>query len=297
MTPLLHLLDQPARNWAKAWRDLAIATLASGFAWWLARIVSGDRAPVFAAIAAIVCLAPGVANRRRQAIGMLTGVAIGIVIGEAARRVPGVDQAARTAGATFVAMLAATSFGLNAVTVIQAGGSAVLVVGSLQPDAAHGRLVDAAIGALVGLACSQVLFTADPVPDVRQAARRLLAAAIASLAAIERTGGADDGGLDGADVVARGLAELRTADIGLATAIDAANAAIEATLRGRLSGRRIRTAVDALARAAVRVAPSLQLLADRNAPAIDDATRAVLRTEATVAIDALRRAIDASTER
>lgn len=290
MVPLLHWLDAPARHWSKALRDIAVSAGAAAVAWWLARHTTGDRQPVFAAIAAIVCLSPGVADRRRQAIGMLTGVAIGIVVGELVRRVPGIDQTVRIAVVTGAAMLAAASFGLNAVMVIQAGGSAVLVIGSTQPGAVQGRIVDAAIGALIGLVCSQVVFTADPLPDVRRAAARLLAAATALRDAI---GQRDDDVVDD-EAVGRALADLRTSDVGYATALDAATATLRGTLRGRWSARRLEAALSPMRRAAVRVAPTLQLLADRSAPAIDAHARSALRHEASIAIDGLRGAIDAS---
>ena len=100
---------------------------------------------MFAAIAAIVCLSPGVASHGRQAVGMLIGVGIGIAAGEWARSIP-LDPTLRIALVTPVAMLAAASFGLNAVMVIQAGTSAVLVVSSSQSGVGFERFADAGIG-------------------------------------------------------------------------------------------------------------------------------------------------------
>src|SRR5688572_5905005 len=64
--------------------DAAAATVAAGLSWLIARALFGHPQPLFAAIAAIVCLAPGLPNHGRQAVGLILGVATGIAVGEAA---------------------------------------------------------------------------------------------------------------------------------------------------------------------------------------------------------------------
>ena len=64
--------------------DALAATLAAAVAWELAKALFGHPHPVFAAVTALICLAPGLPNHGRQAVGVILGVVTGIVVGEAA---------------------------------------------------------------------------------------------------------------------------------------------------------------------------------------------------------------------
>jgi uncharacterized membrane protein YgaE (UPF0421/DUF939 family) len=50
--------------------------------WFLAQRLFGHQQPIFAAITAIVCLAPGLPSHTKQTVGLLLGVATGILVGE-----------------------------------------------------------------------------------------------------------------------------------------------------------------------------------------------------------------------
>jgi uncharacterized membrane protein YgaE (UPF0421/DUF939 family) len=277
----LRLLDRPAAHWAAASRDILLSTAAAALAWRLAVAWTGNPQPIFAAIAAIVCLAPGVASHRRQAVGMLIGVSIGIVVAEIARAVPGVEGTWRIAAVTLVTMFAASSFGLNAVMVIQAGASAVLVIGSTAHTVAADRFAHTAIGGGVGLLFTQVLFTSDPLGQVRAAVARLATASGAVLDAmagpVERS--------DTSTLAAR-TEETRAAEAALSAALATADAIVRLTVRGRLAAPRVDAELARVRAVATALTTALQSLAARSRdPDVDTAT---LRARADDALRALR---------
>jgi uncharacterized membrane protein YgaE (UPF0421/DUF939 family) len=115
------------QRWSGAWREALASALAAGLSWFLARQIFGHQQPVFAAISAIICLAPGLASHSKQAVGLLLGVATGIVIGELSLALPDGIPVLKVMLAAFFAMLIAASYGQAIVTPIQSGVSALLV--------------------------------------------------------------------------------------------------------------------------------------------------------------------------
>lgn len=150
------------------------AATAALLAWLIASFVFGHSHPVFAAISAIVCLSPGLPSKGKQAIGLLVGVATGIVIGEVALFLPDSFLLIKIGFATFFAIAIAALYGLAAVVPIQAGVSAVLVLAVGPESAGTVRMIDVAVGASVGLIFSQILFTPNPVQLIDDAAKQLL---------------------------------------------------------------------------------------------------------------------------
>lgn len=148
-----------------AFTRVLAATAAAALAYWLARLAFGQQQPIFAAITAIICLAPGIPSHFRQAVNMLVGVSIGIVIGELVFLLPESFGAydvgvLRVGVALFAAMLIATTFGLPPVVPIQAGVSALLVI-LMGPQAAGlARYLDVLLGAAIGLIFAVVFFRA-----------------------------------------------------------------------------------------------------------------------------------------
>lgn len=148
-----------------AFTRVLAATAAAALAYWLARILFHQPQPIFAAITAIICLAPGIPSHFRQAVNMLIGVSIGIIIGELVFLLPeslgpyDIGEL-RVAVAIFSAMLIATIFGLPPVVPIQAGASALLVI-LMGPHAAGlARYLDVLIGVAIGLTFAVVFFRA-----------------------------------------------------------------------------------------------------------------------------------------
>jgi len=225
----LSWIGKPARNWSAATRDIALSALAAMMAWTIASHAFGNDSPVFAAIAAIVCLAPGIGSHGRQAVGMIVGVAVGIAIGEAAKTLP-LDPSLRIGAVTLLAMFAAAGFGLNAVMVIQAGASAVLVVGSGTTGAGATRIADSLVGGACGLLFSQVFFTPDPLPRLRRVGATLVVQVEAALGT----------GVD----VDQALSRIRQADAALEAAIASTIGIARWTVRGRLDAGAIAAAVE-----------------------------------------------------
>lgn len=134
------------------------SAIAAALAYWLARQVFGHPQPVFSAIGAIICLAPGVADHVRQGLFMMAGVAIGVAVGELALLIPGDFWEVRLALAAFVAMMLASAFIASPVAAIQAGASALLVLLLGPREAGIVRLMDVSVGAATGLAFAALFF-------------------------------------------------------------------------------------------------------------------------------------------
>ena len=91
-------------RWSEAWREVAAGTLAAVLAWVIAQKVFGHPNPMFAAVIAVVCLAPGIPSYRKQAWGLVLGVATGIAVSEVALLLP--HPVLRMVFGLFVSMMA-----------------------------------------------------------------------------------------------------------------------------------------------------------------------------------------------
>jgi uncharacterized membrane protein YgaE (UPF0421/DUF939 family) len=231
--------------------DAAAATVAAALSWLLARELFGHPQPLFAAIAAIVCLAPGLPNHGRQAVGLVLGVATGIAVGEAALLVPDTSPALRLSLATFVAIMIASSYGLLPVVPIQAGVSALLVLALGPETAGTVRMLDVACGTAVGLLFSQVLFTPDPVKLLRAGESALLGAIAAALTEAGAALAADDQAR--AQAALKRFSDAHGHLVALAGGIDTARSNASWSLRGRLVRRDLRAVAGRIERRSARV--------------------------------------------
>ncbi|OEJ28834.1 hypothetical protein BGM19_01740 [Streptomyces agglomeratus] len=166
------------RTWlAETW-PLVQATAAATVAWVIAVRIGDHAAPFFAPIAAVVALNFGRGERGRNALRLLLGVCIGIVIGELTVVVLGSGWDS-LALATFVALVIAQALGANRLMRVQAAAGAILTIaaasGTSDGGAGVNRLIDALIGAGVALVFTQVLFPPEPLALVRRAERAALA--------------------------------------------------------------------------------------------------------------------------
>ncbi|HKH26963.1 MAG TPA: FUSC family protein [Sphingomicrobium sp.] len=161
-------------RWSAGWSDALAAAGAAGIAWSLAHELFGHPRPVFAGVAAVISLAPGLPSRAAQAVNMMLGLATGLVVGEVLLAVPVFDSGLRIALITFLAMMAALSFGLAPVIAIQGGVSGLLVIALGPTTAGATRLADALVGTGVALVFSQVVLTPNPVRMIDSAVRRML---------------------------------------------------------------------------------------------------------------------------
>ncbi len=164
-------------NWKSAFRETLESALAAGIAWWLGLLVfGGEHTPLFAAITAIVCLAPGLPSHSKQAFGLIVGVIAGIAVGELVLALAGGAHPAILGGAVFLSMMAALAFKVQPIVGIQAGVSTVIVLVEGQSVNSYARIVDALIGGGVALLFSQVLLTPNPFAIMRREGEELVQA-------------------------------------------------------------------------------------------------------------------------
>jgi uncharacterized membrane protein YccC len=184
-------LDASWQTRGQALWPVAQTAIAAAAAWELARLAGHSR-PLFAPVIAIVAMGIRPGRRGVQAVVLVLGATLGIVVADVFIRLVGTG-AVQVAVIVFLAMSVALLVSGQPVFVTQAGISALLVV-AVEQEAqgwAPDRLVDALIGAGVALVFALVLFPLDPVAEVRKAARPVLddlVAALGSAALALRTG-------------------------------------------------------------------------------------------------------------
>jgi uncharacterized membrane protein YgaE (UPF0421/DUF939 family) len=221
---------------------------------------------VFAAVAAIVCLAPGLPNRGRQAINMMLGLVTGILVGEILLLIPVFDPGVRLAIIAFTAMITALSFGLAPVIAIQGGVSAILVLVFGPMTAGTTRLVDALVGTGVALIFSQVLLTPDPVRVIRKAAAQMLRKLAAALAEASEALAERDPAA--ADAVLGDLFTSRESLNELVASLNTARNISRWSVRGRLAASHVAEIARGYDRRAVRLFASILLFAETLAGAL-----------------------------
>lgn len=175
-----HRLDRITQRLRReGWTILqraAAAVIAYVIALWI-----GDHPDVFfAPIAAIVSLNTDTGDRGFNALKLLLGVLMGIIIGELAQAVI-TDQIIALGVAALVAITVATVAGGERLTVAQAAAAAVLTISVAGDGSGWDRLVDALVGAGVALVFTQILFTPNPLRLLRQAETDALTALASGL--------------------------------------------------------------------------------------------------------------------
>lgn len=178
-------------RWA-AWSIVQCAIGASA-AWLLARSLLGHPAPVFAGVAAMVCLGVG-GPRLRRVAELSLGVTIGVALGDVL--VAQIGRGWWQLGLVVaLGMVLAQLFGGGQLLTAQAGLQGIFLIALPQADAGLSRWLDALLGGLVALGVAAAL-PADPLRPVRPAAAALVA--------------------EFADVVRQAAAAIRRADADLA---------------------------------------------------------------------------------
>ena len=161
------------RRWISSAWPLAQQSAAAVLAWLVAVHVVGHEEPFFAPVAAVIGLNATLGRRGSNAVRLLAGVLVGVLVGEATIWVAG-GGVLTLALATFVAMLVARAVDSARIVQAQAAVSAVLVVVLGHPEQGWERLLDAVIGTSVALAFSQLLFTPEPLRLLRRAEATVL---------------------------------------------------------------------------------------------------------------------------
>ena len=179
-----------ARSRTSVWPVLQAAVAAS-LAYFLADVVIGHGQPFFAPIAAVICLGITLGQRKRRAIELVVGVAVGLMVADLLVLVIG-NGTLQIAVVVLLAMGAAVFFGGGTILINQAAVSAILVVVLQPPDAVFSpdRFIDALIGGGVALAINY-LFPVNPERLVERAAAPVfdeLAAVLEEISAVLQEG-------------------------------------------------------------------------------------------------------------
>jgi uncharacterized membrane protein YgaE (UPF0421/DUF939 family) len=155
-------------------RWFAQAALATAPSWALAQALFGHPRPIFAPVAGLIAVSTTLGQRRRYAVEMVLGIALGIGIADALFTLVG-DGTWQIAAIVVGAMVAAVALGGSVVLVSEAAVSALLVVTVQAPGTglSGARFLDSLLGGLVGLIVTSVL-PASPGRTVHRAAAALL---------------------------------------------------------------------------------------------------------------------------
>jgi hypothetical protein len=178
------------RTVADAW-PLLQGTAAATAAWLIAKYVFHHEQPFFAPIAALVALNTSLGERGLNAVRLLQGVFLGILVGEGTLATLAGGVGSMAVG-IFVATALARALGGRRIVIAQAAVSAILTVAVANAEAGVERLSDALIGAGVALVFSQVLFSPEPVGLLRRAEAAALERMAGGLAQTARALEQDD---------------------------------------------------------------------------------------------------------
>ncbi|MFG1776764.1 FUSC family protein [Micromonospora sp. NPDC049048] len=183
------------------WQLVAELTLAATASWFVAsRLLGGphgsdDSAAFYAPAAALIVLAQARGVRLRQAIRVLAGIAVGVILGEVVIWALG----ARSTAAIFVVILAAAGVSIAAgapgVVRNQLTTSALFLVAVVPPnhELEPTRLYDALIGGSIALLITQVAGARSPLGPLDTEGRRAFAELAGVLADIRRAVRRHDG--------------------------------------------------------------------------------------------------------
>ncbi|WP_018653574.1 FUSC family protein [Actinomadura flavalba] len=152
---------------AQAW-PIVQSTAAATLAWYVAGGFITGHEPFFAPISAVVALNATGGERGANALRLLRGVLIGIIVGEFATTLFNGGNGT-LAFAVAVAATVAVAIGAQRIVIAQAAAGAILTVTTGGHSVGAGRLVDALIGAGVALVFSQILFPVRLVALLRRA--------------------------------------------------------------------------------------------------------------------------------
>lgn len=158
MHRLRQELGRRVRRLLRTGVPIVQCALAAGIAWALAKHVIGHPQPFFAPIAGVIALGVSLGQRMRRSVELVIGVSIGVGVGDVLISFIGTGPW-QIALVVSLAMSTAVLLDSGGVIVMQAASSSVLVATLLPPATQGGfnRMVDAAIGGLVGVVVALVL--------------------------------------------------------------------------------------------------------------------------------------------
>ncbi|MDT7713928.1 MAG: hypothetical protein QOG46_2853 [Pseudonocardiales bacterium] len=223
----------------QAWVRIAMDGVVAVVAFLLAQVVLRQPTPIFAPIAAIVCLTDSAEKRGQRAVRLLLGVIAGVGVGEGAKLVVGSGWL-QVGAAVVVAMVVVSVGSINPLALLQSGIAALLVVGIGSSQAGWQRLASALIGGALALIVSQVLVTPSPIgrlADAAATALRGIADGLDDVAgALRAVSGGDP---EGAGAARRAAERLRGGHADVAAVLEARDTS-ERLARSTVRGRRER---------------------------------------------------------
>ncbi len=168
---------------------------AAVLAWYLAKLLLGDRETGFAPIATLICLGATVGQQRERALELTGGVVLGVLIADLLVRVLGTGPP-QVGLMVVLAMSAAALVGGGTLLMTEAGVSAI-IIGSTEPSTLGlfpGRPIEALLGGAVAFIVHSLVFPPNPLRQVGRAAEDVLTGlgnALESLATALRKGDRD----------------------------------------------------------------------------------------------------------
>jgi uncharacterized membrane protein YgaE (UPF0421/DUF939 family) len=147
----------------RVWPILQTA-IAAVAAWYLAKLLLSESRPVFAPIAAVICIGATYGERRQRALELIGGVVLGIGVADLLIYLIGTGPW-QLGLLVVLAMSVAVVLGGGPILVTEAAVSAILLV-LIEPTGSGvlpGRILEALIGGGVALAISALAFPQDPV--------------------------------------------------------------------------------------------------------------------------------------
>jgi len=142
---------------------IALASIAAGVAWVIAREVGGEAHPFFAPVAAVLALGLSIGHQVRRAVEVSLGVALGIVIADGLVLLLGAGGW-QLVVVLFLTMSAAVLIAGGTLLINQAAITAIFIVVVQPPSGtiSDGRLIDALIGGAVAV-LARSLVPNDPL--------------------------------------------------------------------------------------------------------------------------------------
>ncbi|MET8833190.1 FUSC family protein [Micromonospora sp. NPDC004540] len=163
--------------------------LAAALSWALAHEVLNRPAPIFAPSAAVGTIVGALGQRTRRTVELLLGVGLGLIVSDLLLRSVGFGL--WQIGVVVALSIAVALFmtGRSGALVAQAGGTAVLIAtfSQVEEGLEWKRVVDAGVGAVVGLTVVALLLPVNPIRLLHRAIG-LLAEAIQLLVGEARAG-------------------------------------------------------------------------------------------------------------
>jgi uncharacterized membrane protein YgaE (UPF0421/DUF939 family) len=167
--------ERPLRNLrrlqSQLWPIIETAG-AAVVAWYLAKLLLGDRETGFAPIATLICLGATLGQQRERALELTGGVVLGVLIADGLVRVIG-SGPPQVGVMVVLAMSTAALVGGGTLLMTEAGVSAI-IIGSVEPETVGlfpTRPIEALLGGAVAFVVHLLLFPPDPLLHVGRAAQ------------------------------------------------------------------------------------------------------------------------------